>query len=278
VEELWALAWKGAVSNDSLQPVRRGLAAGFHAEPAVAPGSGRRAGRTAWQASRPAEGSWFRIEQGEDRRDALDEEEVNRDRARQVLRRHGVVFRELLESEPAPLGWSRLFRSLRLMELSGEVVAGRFFEGVRGIQFALPSALEILATAAGPGFDDAVYWMNAADPCSVAGVGIEGLEPGLPPRLPTTHLVFHGAGLALVSRRRGRDLEFRVPPGSPVIPRLLGFVRALAGGGSSPLAVLHVETVNGEPAPSSPWAPALVQGGFAADYRRLTWRPGLSAP
>ncbi len=277
-DELWSLAWKGAVSNDSLQPVRRGLAGGFHAEPAALPGGRRGVSRDRWQASRPSEGSWFRVERGDGAGDALEEEEANRDRARQLLRRHGVVFRELLESELPLLGWARLFRTLRLMELSGEVAAGRFFDGVRGIQFALPAALRTLAAAAGPGFDEAVYWMNAADPASAAGVDVDALKAVLPQRLPTTHVVFHGARAALVSRRRGRDLEFRVPPDSPLVARLLQLVKALAGGESSPLSALRVETLNGEPAAASPYAPALLRFGFTADYKRLTWRAGLSGP
>jgi len=217
------------------------------------------------------------VERGDGGDDALDEEESNRDRVRQVLHRHGVVFRELLENELPLLGWSRLFRTLRLMELSGEAAAGRFVDGVRGIQFALPAALAALEAAAGRAFDDAVYWMNAADPASLAGTDVEGLKAVLPQRLPTTHVVFHGARVALVSRRRGRDLEFLVPPDSPLVPRLLAFVKALAGGETSPLGVMHVETVNGEPAAASPWAPAMLRFGFTADYRRLTWRPGFSA-
>src|SRR5208337_333960 len=96
--------------------------------------------------ARPGSGYWFMVERGgQDTRDALDEEEITRDRIRQVLRRFGLVFREILENELPPLRWSRLFRSLRLMEFSGEVVTGRFFDGVPGVQFALPSVAEQLA-------------------------------------------------------------------------------------------------------------------------------------
>ena len=92
-----------------------------------------------------AAGFWFRIPRETAERDALDEEEITRDRVRQVLQRYGVVFRELLETELPPLRWPRLFRSLRLMEFSGEVVTGRFFDGIRGLQFALPPVFEELA-------------------------------------------------------------------------------------------------------------------------------------
>jgi ATP-dependent Lhr-like helicase len=277
-EELWRLAWKGVVSNDSFQPVRRGIATGFRAEPAVGEGGRRRRSLDRWQASRPAEGYWFRLEAGSGAKDALEEEENNRDRIRQVLRRFGVVFREILENELPLMRWSRLFRSLRLMEFSGEVVAGRFFTGIQGLQFASPAALEVLAGLAGAStLDEAVYWMSAADPASLAGVGLEGLKGSLPSRMPTTHIVFRGSVPVLVSRRNGRDLDFRVPADDPMIPRYLEFVRALTGREAAPMSAVHVETVNGEPAACSPYAPAMLAFGFVADYKRLTLRGGFSA-
>jgi hypothetical protein len=79
-----------------------------------------------------------------------------------------------------------------------------------------------------------------------------------------------------VSRRNGRDLEFRVPPDSPAIPRYLEFVKVLAGREAALLAAVRVETVHGEQATRSPYAPALLAFGFVADYRRLTYRGGFS--
>ena len=162
-DRLWDLAWSGVVTSDSFQAVRRGIAGGFRAEEPSR--DGRRQGRRfdRWQATRPGTGYWYRVhllDRGD--RDALDEEELARDRIRQVLKRYGVVYREILEAELPPLRWSRLFRSLRLMEFSGEVVTGRFFEGIHGLQFALPAVLEELA--AEQGADDEVWWLNAADP------------------------------------------------------------------------------------------------------------------
>ena len=118
------------------------------------------------------------------------------------------------------------------MEFSGEVVAGRFFDGVRGLQFASPSALESLVS---PPREDVVFWMNAADPASLCGVDLDALKSFLPSRLPTTHLVFHGPRVVLVSRRTGRDLEFRVPPQEPRIPDYMSFVKTLTGRDQQPL-------------------------------------------
>ena len=259
---------------------RRGIAHGFRVEPVAREDGRRRRGLDRWQASRPGGGFWFRVEQGAGPRDALDAEEISRDRIRQVLQRCGVVFRELLEVELPPLRWSRLFRSLRLMEFSGEVVAGRFFDGVSGLQFALPSALEELSAlgeraADGAEKSDKVWWLNAADPASLCGVEVTGLKASLLSRLPTTHVVFHGSSVVLVSRRKGRELEIRVPPDAPRIPDYLSFLKVLTGREQRPMNAVHVERINGEPALQSPYKGRLIECGFAEDYRRLTFRASI---
>jgi ATP-dependent Lhr-like helicase len=281
--KLWDLAWKGHASNDSFAAVRRGILSGFRAEDAgagsghgaaVGPGGPAAAARSRrtfdrWKASRPAAGFWFRLPRDEATRDALDEEEIVRDRVRQVLQRYGVIFRELLENELPPLRWGRLFRSLRLMEFSGEVVTGRFFDGIRGLQFAHPSVLDELAAESR---GDEVWWLNAADPASLCGADIEALKGVLPSRLPTTHVVFHGHSVVLVSRRRGVDLEVRIPPDAPRLQDYLGFITVLTGREWRPMSAVRVESINGEPAVGSPYRPALTAFGFVDDYRRLVYR------
>ena len=183
--------------------------------------------------------------------------------------RYGVVFREILESELPPLRWPRLFRSLRLMEFSGEVVAGRFFNGIPGLQFASLAALEALGTALP---ENAVFWMNAADPASLCGAALEGLRGVLPSRLVTTQVVFHGSKVVLVSRRTGVELEFRVPPDAPRIPDYLSFVRELTERDVRPLSAVRVERINGQPVAGSPYRERLIDFGFVEDYKRLAFR------
>jgi ATP-dependent helicase Lhr and Lhr-like helicase len=269
---LWDLAWKGLITCDSFAPVRRGLATGFRAEEPSRDGS-RRTRFNRWQAERPGAGFWYLVAPGAGERDALDEEELARDRVRQVLRRYGVVFRELLENELSPLRWSRLFRSLRMMEFSGEVVSGRFFDGVSGLQFALPTVVEELAQepAGSGGSEGPVWWINAADPASLCGVDIPGLKAVLPSRLSSSHVVFDGPDVVVVSRRRGRELELRVPPDAARLEEYLGFIRVLTGRDSRPMNAVHVETINGEPAPASPYKRRLLDAGFVEDFRRLTF-------
>jgi ATP-dependent Lhr-like helicase len=117
-----------------------------------------------------------------------------------------------------------------------------------------------------------VWWVNAADPASLCGVDIEALKPVLPSRLPTTHVVFHGDRVVLVSRRRGLELEFKVPPESPRLLEYLAFVKVLTGREWRPMSAVRVETINDMPVGNSPYKKRLIEFGFVEDYRRLTYR------
>ena len=211
------------------------------------------------------------------RRDLVESEELARDRVRQLAARYGVLFRELLENELPALRWPALFRTMRMMELSGELVTGRFFDGIPGPQFALPGIAAELPAPVGRSDPAAepVWWINACDPASLCGVAVPGLKEALPSRLPTTHVVYRGSAVVLVSRRRARDLEFRVPADDPSLSRFLTFVRAMVGRDVRPSAAVHVESVNGIPALESPYRPALVSFGFVEDYRRLVFRASV---
>ncbi|HQK89284.1 MAG TPA: ATP-dependent helicase, partial [Acidobacteriota bacterium] len=142
---LWQLAWAGVLTTDAFAAVRRGLEHGFEAESVAAlAGHGRRTGLARWRASRPWAGLWRALPADPEPADALERLELAKERVRLLLRRYGVVFRELLAGERPELRWGAVFPALRLMELSGEAVAGRFFDGVPGIQFASPAAARAL--------------------------------------------------------------------------------------------------------------------------------------
>src|SRR5207253_7300278 len=57
--------------------------------------------------------------------------------ARQLLRRYGVVTRELTAREARVSSWRALLGALRTLEARGEVRGGRFVAGLVGEQFAL---------------------------------------------------------------------------------------------------------------------------------------------
>ncbi|MBN1533655.1 MAG: DEAD/DEAH box helicase [Spirochaetes bacterium] len=263
--ELWELAWSGIAHNDTFSVVRKGLMSRFAPPETGAAATGRR-GYDRWRSTRPIPGNWRTVDYGGLSGDEFEMEEARKDRVRILMRRYGILFRELLEREAPPLQWSELFRSMRLMELSGELVAGHFFEGTRGIQFLSAEGLRHLHAGFEPG---AVYWMNACDPASLCGSGIGGLPESLPSRLPSNWIVFRGCEAVMVCRRDCRDLTILLEPGDGSLHECMSLFTALTGRDFSPFNRILVETVNGGPATQSPYAPALAAFGFRKTYAGL---------
>lgn len=266
-QTLWTLAWSGRVSSDSFETVRRGILNDFSAERVADHPS--RSGFRRWERSRPSVGTWqlLRKERGDG---SIESAEIDKERARIVLGRYGVVFRELLEHELLPLRWSRLFRALRLLELSGEIVAGHFFEGVPGLQFATHEAIRKLAE---PLPTDQVYFLNACDPASLAGLGLPALPGELPRRIPSNWLVLRGGQILAVLQKGGRELVLVPPAGHPLVAAALGIYPFLLGRQLAAATSASVETINGEGALASPYLDDLRAAGFVNDYRGISlWR------
>lgn len=262
VSALWALVWTGQVTNDTFLAVRQAVQRRFQApDVAATPPTAQRARGSRRRGSRPTArrrgpspypGTWRRLPAPLPPEDALDRELLDKERARLLLERYGIVFRQLLARELPPLRWSRVFRALRLMELAGEVLAGRFFAGVDGPQFLSLTAWRSLRAGLSR---DAIFCMAASDPASLAGAGIDGIE-GLPARRPSSQLVYHGSTLVLVATRSCRCLDIRVPTDHP---RLASYVACLGGlltREVQPLPSLVVETIGEQPASESPYLPA----------------------
>jgi len=187
-----------------------------------------------------------------------------------VLTRYGVVFRELLEHELPNLRWAKLFRALRLLELSGEIISGHFFEGVPGIQFATHEAIRRLVE---PLPSERIYFVNACDPASVCGLGLGALSAQLPRRVSSNWMVFRGSQLVLVLQKDGKELTVLAGPGDAVLEPALTIYRFFLGREFSPISCVAVETVNGVAANASPFAPALRTVGFGHDYRGMSlWK------
>ena len=100
--------------------------------------------------------------------------------ARQLLRRYGVVFRDLLGRESSSIAWRDLLVQYRRLELQGEIRGGRFVSGFVGEQFALPEAVESMRALRKSGFGLAQeVKLSAVDPLNLAGVILPG------PRIPS---------------------------------------------------------------------------------------------
>jgi ATP-dependent Lhr-like helicase len=154
------------------------------------------------------------------------------------------------------------------MELSGEVMSGVFFHGVPGPQFISHRALHRLQRKLP---EDAIYWINAADPASLCGIQLDSIRGMLPARIPTTHLVFRGNRLVVVSKRNGKDLAFQTPPEDPDLPEYMVSLRHLLTRKFQPVRRISMETINGERAPQSAYVSILRKCfDVTVDYRNVT--------
>lgn len=88
----------------------------------------------------------------------------------QLLRRWGVVFRDLLIRESGAPRWFELLQVYRRLEARGEIRGGRFVTGVAGEQFAMSGTIQELRKLRDePGGDELVI-LSAADPLNLVGI------------------------------------------------------------------------------------------------------------
>ncbi len=130
-DALWELAAAGLVTADGFENLRALL------DPKRRRGEGR--GRNA--RPRHAPGRWALLRSG-----IVPQPENHHAEpfAKQLLRRWGVVFRDIAHRESLAPAWRDLLVVLRRMESRGEIRGGRFIAAFVGEQFALPEALDLL--------------------------------------------------------------------------------------------------------------------------------------
>jgi ATP-dependent Lhr-like helicase len=132
----------------------------------------RRSGQGRARISRPrhSSGRWSLLDSGEshDRAKAL--EAI----CWMLLRRYGIVFRELLNRESILPKWRELLITLRRLEDRGEVRGGRFVGGFPGEQFALPVAVESLRAMRQQSPSGETILVSAADPLNLVGIVVPG--------------------------------------------------------------------------------------------------------
>jgi ATP-dependent Lhr-like helicase len=267
---LWEHTWKGIISNDSFDSFRKGYLNGYSAEPAGIENSGktmRKISFNRWKTSRPDSGNWFVIDQNNaDQSDPIEIEELKKEKVRLLFKRYGIIFRQILENELPAFSWKTLLRSLRLMELSGEILTGYFFKGIPGIQFISFDAYRLLQENLP---EDSIYWMNATDPVSLCGIKIDELKNNLPQRNHATIVVFHGSRKVLVSRSTFKKIDIFVTPDDPLLQEYYLFFKEHLTRQFDPVKKIFIEEINDESSLKSAYLPSLKKIGFKTHYKGL---------
>ncbi len=197
---LWELVAAGLVTADGFENLRSLL------DPKRRRGEGR--GRRA--RPRHAAGRWALLAETAESAAALDFDDTDEASegaaaskpaspdpieafARQLLKRWGVVFRDLARRESLAPAWRDLLLVLRRMELRGEVRGGRFASAFVGEQFALPEAVELLRSVKRSQPDREEIRLAAADPLNLVGTLLPGER-------------IHAAGTVQVTLRDGAPI------------------------------------------------------------------------
>jgi ATP-dependent Lhr-like helicase len=104
----------------------------------------------------------------------IDRDELAEAVAELLLRRWGVIFRDLAVHDSLRFSWREIQWALRRLEDRGLVRGGRFVTGFTGEQYALPEAAEqLLHVAKLPRTGERVT-VNGTDPLNVVGVIVPG--------------------------------------------------------------------------------------------------------
>jgi ATP-dependent Lhr-like helicase len=137
--------------------------------------------------------------------------------ALQFLDRYGIVAREFCKREDL-LPWPLIAMELQRMEMRGEVRKGYFVEGLSGMQYALPAAVDELQRTRGASDADVPpLLLNACDPANPYGPGLElplrgntavDSESGGPgfARIPGNYVVFHRGVPVLLLAHYGKKI------------------------------------------------------------------------
>ena len=187
-------------------------------------------------------------------------------RAETLLKRNGIVTREMLGLESAPMAWHEISFALRRMEYAGAIRRGYFVRALSGEQYALPAALEMLAASRNlNAAREHPLALSAADPANPYGAVLPGCGVA---REVGNFVVLRGgramlglAGRALVSLDALDDEAF-----SAAVGALIDLRRKVV-----------VETIDGAAALGSVRVGAMAAMGFHSDGRALVY-DGLPGP
>ena len=282
VGTLWDLVWAGLITNDTLSPLRALVSGGGAAhKPRRSAPRGRYARLRAARPDMPsrtgpptAAGRWSLAV-----RPAEDPTRRAHARAEAFLERHGVLTRGALDTERVTGGFSGVYKVLRAMEESGQVIRGYVVEGLGAAQFAARGAVDRLRALSRPpgqpaqSDQDAVV-LAAADPAQPYGAALAWPDPlgegkHRPARKAGALAVLVDGTPALYVERGGKSLLSFTDDDPTLRTAANALSRAVRDGW---LGQLAVQRADGEVALTSHLATVLQEAGFRATPKGLRLR------
>jgi ATP-dependent Lhr-like helicase len=171
---LWELVAAGLVTADGFDNLRSLI------DPK------RRAGQGSGRSTRPrhSAGRWVVLHAAE----AAERTRAVEAACWMLLRRYGIVFRDLLARESNLPSWRELLMGYRRLEDRGEIRGGRFVDGFLGEQFALPVAVESVRAMRNLPLEGEEIKLSAADPLNLVGILVPGERvPAISGKTATYH-------------------------------------------------------------------------------------------
>ncbi|MDQ6858466.1 MAG: DEAD/DEAH box helicase, partial [Chloroflexota bacterium] len=263
-DALWDLVWAGELTNDSLHPLRA-----FLRPPAVR--HAHRRGPSQRGLAADLAGRWSLVSSYASDTAATPTERLAA-RVHQLLERHGVITRELVQHEGAEGGFAAVYSVLRGMEEAGRVRRGYFVAGRGAAQFALPGAVDRLRALREPDEEPKVVTLAATDPANPFGaaLGWPERDKGRKPMRVAGSLVVlvDGVLAAYVARDEHSVLTF-IDGEEPDMIRMRAVVaRALAAEAVPERRdPLFIEEIDAAPVDESALAEPLRAAGFVRTPR-----------
>ncbi|WP_026421499.1 ATP-dependent helicase [Actinokineospora inagensis] len=304
VSALWDLVWGGLVTNDTIAPLRA-LVSGKGAahKPRRTPPRGRYARLRTARPAMPSRtgpptvgGRWSLVLPREE-----DPTRRAHARAEAFLERHGVLTRGALDTERVVGGFSGVYKVLRAMEDSGQIIRGYVVEGLGAAQFAargavdrlralsrpdspvptpdvtIPDGWPVPAAISQPSTPDTpvnAVVLAAADPAQPYGAALDWPAPvgdgkHRPARKAGALTVLVDGTPALYVERGGRTLLSFTDDTPTLHAAATSLTHAVRAGWLGPLSV---QKADGETALTSPLATTLRDAGFHATPKGLRLR------
>ncbi|MFQ5605459.1 MAG: DEAD/DEAH box helicase [bacterium] len=216
----------------------------------------------------------------------LSDHERAQSQARLLLQRYGILVKEWYRREQGLLPWYQLFQILKRLEWQGEIRRGYFIEGLSGVQFALPEAVELLETLQTESLppNGQPILLSTADPALPLGGAVDwNIKDARGNKLtvvrsPSNHLLFLDATPALYSENYGARLwtinRMEKSSYTTVVQAMKTWLHLPAN--LRPRKHLEIGEIDGQPAVSSPLAAAFLQNGYEQKGKNIIlWPSGV---